>query len=282
MKSSSQLFPVELVSAEIRNDIYQDIYSLKPNRSEDTSVEIALLHLHTNKDSSHQKQILLIHDVFQSHWQWMDDGDFQGVIDQLLSEGYAIWLMDWRAHGTSKKNRKFQLNTIEHMAKFDLTSVVDFITEKSDQKLVVGAIGYGAKMTLLSLPYLRSIQQLIFLDAVSISPTRKLWIPGYRIIKFLSLMGKEWVNGPGTELESAALFRSGLKFGGVFSFFVRQNIAEVLAMVDANATKISWICSSRRSVKIGKRLAKKQARIHKVSVDGVISEFKKLISSQPI
>jgi pimeloyl-ACP methyl ester carboxylesterase len=212
----------------------------------------------------------------------MDDGDFQGVIDQLLSEGYAIWLMDWRAHGTSKKNRKFQLNTIEHMAKFDLTSVVDFITEKSDQKLVVGAIGYGAKMTLLSLPYLRSIQQLIFLDAVSISPTRKLWIPGYRIIKFLSLMGKEWVNGPGTELESAALFRSGLKFGGVFSFFVRQNIAEVLAMVDANATKISWICSSRRSVKIGKRLAKKQARIHKVSVDGVISEFKKLISSQPI
>jgi hypothetical protein len=137
-------------------------------------------------------------------------------------------------------------------------------------------------MTLLSLPYLSSVKQFIFLDAVSLSPSLKFWIPGYRLFRFIKLLGKDWVDGPGTELESATFFRSTLKNGGMFSLVSKNKLADVLAVVDTNAASISWICSSRRSEKIGKRLAKKQARIHRVLSNHIVDEFKKLISSQAI
>ena len=45
MQSSSQLFPVALLSAELRGDLTEDVYRLKPNNSPDSSVELAVTRL---------------------------------------------------------------------------------------------------------------------------------------------------------------------------------------------------------------------------------------------
>jgi pimeloyl-ACP methyl ester carboxylesterase len=282
LKSSSLLFPVELSSAEEREGFYEDLYSLKPNRSRDKTVEIALVHLHTQKDSTNQKQILFVHDAFQSHWQWMDGGVFQEVIDNLLKQGYSIWLMDWRAHGSSKKNRIPKLNTILDMATNDLTAVVEFVLEKNRNELVIVSKGYGAKMTLLCLPVFSKVKQFVFLDAISVFPSRKFWIPGVRIIKWAKLAGKDWVNGEGSEAESASLFREPLLTGGWLGLFRRPHNTLVHESLEKHAAKISWLCSNGRFERIGKRLAKKQARIHRVRGDQIVSEFDKLISSQSV
>ena len=45
MQSSSKLFPVALVSAELRGDLTEDVYLLKPGNSPDGSVALALTRL---------------------------------------------------------------------------------------------------------------------------------------------------------------------------------------------------------------------------------------------
>ena len=45
MQSSSDLFPVALMSAEFRGDLSEDVYRLKPSNSPDFSVELALTRL---------------------------------------------------------------------------------------------------------------------------------------------------------------------------------------------------------------------------------------------
>ncbi|HBO5816006.1 TPA: alpha/beta hydrolase, partial [Pseudomonas aeruginosa] len=45
MQSSSRLFPVALVSAELRADLTEDIYRLKPGNSPDASVELVVTRL---------------------------------------------------------------------------------------------------------------------------------------------------------------------------------------------------------------------------------------------
>jgi hypothetical protein len=45
MQSSSNLFPVALISAERRGDLSEDVYRLKPGNSPDWSVEIAVTRL---------------------------------------------------------------------------------------------------------------------------------------------------------------------------------------------------------------------------------------------
>ena len=46
MQSSSNLFPVALISAERRGDLSEDVYRLKPGNSPDASVEpVSYTHL---------------------------------------------------------------------------------------------------------------------------------------------------------------------------------------------------------------------------------------------
>ena len=57
MQSSSQLFPVQLVSAEVIGSLVEDIYLLKPNNSADRSVELAVTRL--SKNQKHGSSSLL-------------------------------------------------------------------------------------------------------------------------------------------------------------------------------------------------------------------------------
>lgn len=279
MKSSSQLFPVELVSAEYREHFYEDLYSLKPNKSHDKSVEIALLHLHAAKDASATRSVLFIHDAFQSHWQWMDNGANEAVIEALLKSGYSIWLMDWRAHGSSKKNREMSLNTISDMATHDLTSVVEFIEEKSHGELSIVAKGYGALMVLHALETLTRIRRFLLIDSKSVLPPRRSWLPFYRLRKRLKLIGRQTVAGNGSEWESAALFMEPLKYAGVFGLLHRARLQNQVAPIRQRAANIIWVCSKRSSEWRAKRLTKDQARIFKQAAASELSDIQQLIAS---
>jgi len=282
LKSSSQLFPVEIVSAEIRDHYYQDVYSLKPNKSHDKSVEVALLHLHAKKDASAQKQLLFVHDAFQSHWQWMDDGRTQDVIQKLLQSGYSIWLMDWRSHGSSKKNKRPWLNTLHDMALCDLTSVLEFISEKSQQGIDVIAQGYGAQMALVAMPRLVQVRQYYFIDAQSPLPSRLFWIPGVRFWRWLKLMRKNWVIGKGDEPEPATLFRSMLRGGGWLWLFTRRELSADKAYFQSVAANIVWLCTAGRFESKARRLTRKQSRINRVATEQLLDELYGLITSESI
>ena len=79
MQSSSDLFPVALISAERRGDLSEDVYRLKPGNSPDWSVEIAVTRLGMADDSAPRGvPVILLHGSFPigasgSHpkaWAW--------------------------------------------------------------------------------------------------------------------------------------------------------------------------------------------------------------------
>ncbi len=273
MKSSSQLFPVELVSAEIRDSVYQDVYSLKPNRSSDKSVEVALLHLHNAPDVQHAPQVLFVHDIFQSHWQWMDGSGYEEMIAHLIDQGVSVWLMDWRARGSSKMNRQPKLNRMQEMAKHDFSAVIDFIRENSIGKCTVVAQGFGAQMVQRAATNLKLVQRLVFVDGESLLPSKKYWIPGYRLLKLVRLMGKEWVQGSGSEVESSELLKELLLESGLFG---RRNIVprqQALTEMKNRSDHFVWLCTSRLSERRARRVLKKEAiikRVKKTDVSSVI------------
>jgi len=280
LKSSSQLFPVELISAEVREDHFEDSYSLKPNKSADKSVEIALIHLHADKDASGD-QVLFVHDVFESHWQWTE-GPCKPVIAKLLAQGVSVWLMDWRAHGSSKKNKHPRLNHIEEMAALDLSSVTAFIEERNSQPITLVARGLGAQMALLGMADLSNVKRYILIDAISVLGLRRFWIPGLKLARQFRLLGRDWIRGEGLEQEPVTLVRNQLSRQGMFASLRHKNNRQQLATIHRLAGNIIWLCSQRSSETVAKRHASKQARIHRIDRSAVYDEIHKLVSSQSI
>ena len=272
MKSSSELFPVELVSAEHRGTYFEDLYSVKHNRSHDRSVEVAVLHLHAAKDNSGSDAFLFVHDVFESHWQWMDDGPNQQVIASLLNEGYSIWLFDWRGHGSSKTNRDVHSNTLSEMAATDLPAVVAFIQEKSrGGNLSVVSAGYGAQMVLRALPQIDSVAKFAFVNAQCLKPSRRYWLPFIRFYKRGRLLGRKWVTNREGEHEPASLFVELLKEAAWFSRYRRKQLKPLIEEVQQRSHRIFWLCTSARFERKAHRLLGTKARTHRVSAQASLN-----------
>lgn len=65
MQSSSQLFPVALISAERRGDLVEDVYRLKPANSPDASVELAVTRLgRVDQPDVRGTPVILLHGSF--------------------------------------------------------------------------------------------------------------------------------------------------------------------------------------------------------------------------
>lgn len=272
MKSSSELFPVELVSAEHRGTYFEDLYSVKHNRSQDRSVEVAVLHLHAAKDNSGSDAFLFVHDVFDSHWQWMDDGANQQVISALLNEGYSIWLFDWRGHGSSKHNRDVHSNTLSEMAATDLPAVVEFIQEKSrGGQLSVVSAGYGAQMVLRAMPQIDAVSKFVLVDAQCIKPARRYWIPFVRLKNRTRLLGRQWVSNRAGEHEPASLFIELLKEAAWFSRYRRKQLKPLIAELQSRSHRIFWLCTSARFERKAHRLLGTKARTHRVNAQAALS-----------
>jgi pimeloyl-ACP methyl ester carboxylesterase len=279
LKSSSQLFPVELVSAEHRDGYFEDLYSLKPNRSQDKTVEIALLHLHASAQTSSNKAILFVHDAFSTHWQWMDGGDTEAAIMDLLETGYSVWLMDWRAHGSSKKNRSPWLNSIEEMAQEDLIPVVEFMEEKQQIDIAIASKGYGSRMVLHALPYLNQVKRTVLIDAQSILPSIKYWIPLYRFKKLLPLMGKGFIYSKNGEAENKVLFKSHVWKGGILGFFTSRGERALALEIRKHSANLVWVCTQKRFEWRARRISKDQSRIQRLSFHEAMRNLSKLITS---
>lgn len=252
MKSSSLLFPVELASTDVLENRFVDCYSLKPNTSDDKSVELALVHITHRHVESIEKQVLFVHDAYQSHWQWLSD-EFQSCIDHALGLGHAVWLLDWRSHGSSKKNKAPQLNTVTEMAQFDLPSVVAFIEEKTSLATSIVAKGYGAQMVLEALALQLPVHKLVLLNAAPVFGVRRYWMPGSKAITKLSLLTKPWVAGAGPEMESRGFMVDQLKRHGFSYLWRRTWYREVQASIKQVRSNILWLCSEADSIRHARR-----------------------------
>lgn len=252
MKSSSQLFPVELASAEVLDDRFIDCYSLKPNNSPDKTVELALIHMTPKQKNRVSKQILFIHDAFHSHWQWLEP-EYQRCIDRALELGIGIWLIDWRSHGSSKKNKDSQLNTVSEMAKYDLPAALAFITEKSNIPISMIAKGYGAQMALQCLAYQAPIDKLALLDAQPVFGRWRYWMPGSKILSRMKTAFKPWLQGDGPEMEAKSFWHDQLNRHGGSLLLRRDYRRRVNAAIKTASKRIVWLNSQRSSLALARQ-----------------------------
>ncbi|BBP64145.1 hypothetical protein PHLH5_16860 [Pseudomonas sp. Cab53] len=71
MQSSSNLFPVALISAERRGDLSEDVYRLKPGNSPDYSVELAVTRLGmADAGQTRGVPVILLHGSFSNRRFW--------------------------------------------------------------------------------------------------------------------------------------------------------------------------------------------------------------------
>lgn len=246
MKSSSQYFPVALLSAEYKEGIYEDVYSLKPNTSTDNTVEIALVRLHSEQ-VSRGHPVLLVHDAFSNHWQWLDYG-VGGVAGALVRAGYDVWLMDWRGHGLSSRNQRPSLNTLDAMAEFDLPPVIRFIEEKTSQLPTLVSQGFGCEMVLQHAAVKQYQANVVLLNASPVWPRRVFWIPGVKAWHRVRLGLRRWHRKEGREeAEPATLFWQLLRRQGWFGRWRGYDRELMKPRLKAVESRLYWVLSSHQA-----------------------------------
>lgn len=129
MQSSSKLFPVALVSAELRGDLTEDVYLLKPNNSPDSSVELALTRLGRADGAPRSVPLVLLHGGFGNRRFW-HTANGNGLGAWLARAGFDVWLLEMRGHGLSPRNRMYRRNCVADYARYDLPAVAAFIGEQ--------------------------------------------------------------------------------------------------------------------------------------------------------
>ncbi|GIZ13079.1 alpha/beta fold hydrolase [Pseudomonas sp. NCCP-436] len=133
MQSSSKLFPVSLISAELRGDLSEDVYRLKPNNSPDPSVELALTRLGLAvQDRQRGVPLVLLHGSFSNRRFWYSPRGI-GLGAYLARAGFDVWIAEMRGHGLSPRNEQYRQNTVAQYVRYDLPAIADFILEQSGQ-----------------------------------------------------------------------------------------------------------------------------------------------------
>lgn len=133
MQSSSKLFPVALISAELRGDLTEDVYLLKPNNSPDLSVELALTRLgRAGADVARGTPVVLVHGRFGNRRHWYMPGG-HGLGAWLARAGFDVWLAEMRGHGLSPRNLGYRHNCVADYARYDLPAIAAFLAEQCGQ-----------------------------------------------------------------------------------------------------------------------------------------------------
>ncbi|MDU9412115.1 alpha/beta fold hydrolase [Pseudomonas sp. zfem005] len=133
MQSSSDLFPVALISAELRGDITEDVYRLKPGNSPDSSVELVLTRLGL---VGHEEQrgvpVVLLHGSFSNRRFWYSPKCL-GLGPHLARAGFDVWIAEMRGHGLSPRNQDYRRNRVADYARYDLPAIAAFVHEQAGQ-----------------------------------------------------------------------------------------------------------------------------------------------------
>lgn len=226
MQSSSELFPVALISAELRGDLSEDVYLLKPNNSPDNSVELALTRLGKAGCAPAGLPVVLVPGSFSNRRFWCSPRGI-GLGAELARQGFDVWIAEMRGHGLSPRNRQYARNTVRDYVCFDLPAIADFVCEQSQQipHWVGHSLGGISLAGALGGRYLTS-QQVASLALFGSQISRVYWplkVPpvewtGHLLLKrFAHLSGRRFKRGP--EDEPMALVREVLRWHGLFGRF---------------------------------------------------------------
>ncbi|KAF1010891.1 MAG: hypothetical protein GAK32_01195 [Pseudomonas fluorescens] len=133
MQSSSNLFPVALISAERRGDLSEDVYRLKPGNSPDGTVELAVTRL-GKADAPPRRgvPVILLHGSFSNRRFWYSPKGI-GLGAHLARAGFDVWIPEMRGHGLSRRNQQYARNRVADYARYDLPAIAAFVREQSGQ-----------------------------------------------------------------------------------------------------------------------------------------------------
>ncbi|WP_250657942.1 alpha/beta fold hydrolase [Alkalimarinus coralli] len=161
MQSSSQLFPVQLVSAEVVGSLFEDIYLLKPNNSPDRTVELAVTRISRKHNSvnhpQHGEPVILLHGAFSNRRHWLSP-DGAGVAAYLVEAGFDVWIPEMRGHGLSPVNEDYSGNSLDKVVEYDLPAIHKFIIEQTGKNISYIAEGMGG-FAILTAMEISAIQQ---------------------------------------------------------------------------------------------------------------------------
>ncbi|MDH4568330.1 alpha/beta fold hydrolase [Pseudomonas sp. BN414] len=133
MQSSSELFPVALISAELRGDLTEDVYRLKPGNSPDASVELVLTRLGLlGQEGARGVPVILVHGSFSNRRFWYSPKGL-GLGPYLVRAGFDVWIAEMRGHGLSPRNQHYRRNRVADYARFDLPAIAAFVREQCAQ-----------------------------------------------------------------------------------------------------------------------------------------------------
>ncbi len=133
MQSSSELFPVALISAELRGDLSEDVYRLKPGNSTDFSVELALTRLGQSGQEAHRGvPVILLHGSFSNRRFWYSPKGI-GLGPYLARAGFDVWIAEMRGHGLSPRNQNYRQNRVADYVRYDLPAIAAFVREQTAQ-----------------------------------------------------------------------------------------------------------------------------------------------------
>ena len=133
MQSSSELFPVALMSAEFRNDLTEDVYRLKPGNSPDATVELALTRLgRPGHEAARGVPVILLHGSFSNRRFWYSPKAI-GLGAHLARAGFDVWIAEMRGHGLSPRNQQYKGNRVSDYARYDLPAIGAFVREQTSQ-----------------------------------------------------------------------------------------------------------------------------------------------------
>ena len=189
MKSSSALFPVSLLKADLYEDLTEDIYLVKHNRDDDRTVEIALTRL-GKLDKPHSGQpVILVHGSFSNRSFWTSPKQSR-LANYLLTQGFDVWLMEHRGHGFSPYNRDFQNNTMSRYVEYDLPAIQEFVIEQTDDSPVWVGHSLGGQMIASAIAAQVFKQQP---KAAVLAGTRLFGRPKYLCLPGVGLLLKAWI-----------------------------------------------------------------------------------------
>lgn len=133
MQSSSNLFPVALISAERCGDLIEDVYRLKPANSPDYSVEIAVTRLGlVAQPDVRGVPVILLHGSFSNRRFWYSPKGI-GLGAYLARAGFDVWIPEMRGHGLSARNQAYRYNRVADYARYDVPAIAAFVREQSGQ-----------------------------------------------------------------------------------------------------------------------------------------------------
>ena len=241
MQSSSKLFPVALVSAELRGDLTEDVYLLKPNNSPDSSVELALTRLGRADGAARAAPVVLLHGGFANRRFWYT-ANGNGLGAWLARAGFDVWLAEMRGHGLSPRNQRYRDNCVVDYARYDLPAIAAFVDEQCGQPAhwlghSLGGLTLAAALAGGDLAGER-VASLILAGCQVRRLHWSLKLPPLNWVARLRLRGREavaadWL-GSGPEEEPAGVVREVLRWFGLFGRFGqgKQDWAAQLADVE--------------------------------------------------